>query len=81
MFDYIIIFISGIYVGTYYDCKPVIFYITSFVKSAFPKIEERKDNLDQDEIEMSPISNSSEQTHELNKNPNISFFRRFFMYK
>tara|TARA_B110000008_G_scaffold279648_2_gene327710 strand:+ start:2576 stop:2752 length:177 start_codon:yes stop_codon:yes gene_type:complete len=35
-------FAAGIYVGTYYDCKPTILLVRQMIKDKFP--EERKDN-------------------------------------
>jgi len=30
-------FISGVYVGTYYNCKPVIENLTDYIKQNLPK--------------------------------------------
>ncbi len=35
-------FAAGIYVGTYYDCKPTIILVRQMIKDKFP--EERKEN-------------------------------------
>ena len=39
-------FAAGIYVGTYYDCKPTIAFISNVIKTSIPKdaIPKKKDD-------------------------------------
>ena len=37
MFPFLCGFATGVYVGTYYDCKPTIEYITIKIKENLPK--------------------------------------------
>ena len=37
MWQYLFSFSAGIYVGTYFDCKPTIDKISEFVKENMPK--------------------------------------------
>ena len=37
MFPFVCGFATGVYVGTYYDCKPTIEYITIKIKENLPK--------------------------------------------
>jgi len=37
MWQYMLGFISGVYVGTYYNCKPVIENLTDYIKQNLPK--------------------------------------------
>ena len=42
MFMFILGFCSGIYVGTYYDCKPSITKIEYFIEKYIPKKKAKK---------------------------------------
>ncbi len=35
-------FAAGVYVGTYYECKPAIMMVRSMVEDKFPKEKEKK---------------------------------------
>lgn len=35
-------FISGIYVGTYYDCKPMLENLTDYIRKNIPKENREK---------------------------------------
>ena len=37
MWRFLIGFTSGIYIGTYYECKPIIEKIDKFIKNNFPE--------------------------------------------
>ena len=37
MYRVIVGFIAGVYVGTWYDCKPTLERITSMIRDNFPK--------------------------------------------
>lgn len=55
MLDYLITFICGVYVGTLYDCKPVISYMSAFIQSLVPPKQKTPDSTDKDETD-TPVS-------------------------
>jgi hypothetical protein len=42
MLEFIFGFISGIYIGTHYNCKPTLQKIEKYFKTYFPPKEEKK---------------------------------------
>ena len=42
MLEFIFGFISGIYIGTHYNCKPTLQKIEKYLKTYFPPKEEKK---------------------------------------
>ena len=44
MWKLIVGFVSGVYVGTYYNCKPTISTIQSFVQKNIPEKIDKKDS-------------------------------------
>ena len=41
-------FVSGVYVGTYYNCKPIIERLKDCIKSNIPEIEEIREKNSED---------------------------------
>ena len=39
-------FVSGVYVGTYYNCKPVLGRMAVWIKTNLPEEKEKKDKKD-----------------------------------
>lgn len=37
MHKYVLTFIAGVYVGTYFDCKPQLEQLETFVREYFPE--------------------------------------------
>ena len=48
MFRVLVGFVSGVYVGTYYNCRPVIERLKDCIKNAIPEIEEIKEKREED---------------------------------
>ena len=44
MWKFIVGFVSGVYVGTFYNCKPTITTIQSFVQKNIPEKIDKKDS-------------------------------------
>ena len=72
MLDYLIIFFCGVYVGTYYECRPAFFYLSTFIKTLAPN--RKIPNIDrydadtthkQEEKSMKVISEREDKTGEL----------------
>ena len=40
MWQFLLGCVSGIYIGTQYDCKPVINYVKDYLKDKFPEKKE-----------------------------------------
>lgn len=84
MLDYLIVFFGGIYVGTYYECRPLFSYLSTFIKTLAPNrnlndIDDNIINITNDEIktqqnnEILTENNKTQHDHEKN-NKKMFFF-------